>query len=1021
MMALPPPSVPHRPSPRHAGVGVLAAACGLGLLPSSAHAAGPFSQGSMTMTMALTGLGVLALVAGGLALAACRRRQSRNRDSLKGAATGGESRRLLDVLARIQGHYIARPSEPAGFEGLLQDILAMTESPYGVLRMNVADKKDIVVPPQTAVAWRDGLSIAQMEKTVLTDLDTPLAQALKSNRPQVGADVVDGVTVTYCALALVVGDRQVGALALANRHEGYPDTLLEYWLPVFNATAQILYALQQRRAREAAQQAALQTAEQHRMVLENMADGILILDADLIVRQINPATETLFGYTAERIIGQDGARLFAVQPAGGDDGFDKAAFAKRQSRFLNGGAETQGLHESGRIFPVELTVTPIIGDHDAAYVATIHDLTRQKTDAAALARSEHETRSILDNMADTFYRTDLEGRVVMVSRAVTSLLGYTQTELLGTRLADLYERAEDRNVFLKAMADNNGQVTDFRAPLIHRNGNMVWVSTNARYWRDADGTVKGVEGTTRDITERLVAERALAESERRFRAIVDHTFEWENWIDPDGKVVWVSSGVERVIGYAAAECLAMDGYPRALVHPDDRDAFDRALTQPEGSAREFRFLHRDGREVWGAMSWLAIADQNGADLGIRTSIRDITEAKAVETHFVQQAKLATLGETAAGLVHELSQPLNIIRLAAEGTLLKMDDTPLSPSEQHHQFSLIEGQARRMGEIIDHIRVFSRKDQDAVEYFNPLDAVTASVDLLTDQLRADGIDVIHDLPDVPCAIKGRQVQLEQVILNLLTNARDAIMERRTLHPDDPRADAVTVTGALREQGTRLHLSVDDTGLGFPPDHLDRAFEPFFTTKDVGLGTGLGLSVSFGIITGLSGRISATNTDEGARIDIELPCEQPTPTPQAPAKSSGGILPDAGQRHALVVDDEQEAAFAIATFVEGLGFRVSVSHDGEEAKEIFAADPADVVITDIRMPRCDGHSLIQSLRTEAPGLPVIAITGHFGNGNANDDAQRASPDYLLRKPVSLTDLRDALRELLQRIGPKDADAP
>ncbi|MBF0332382.1 MAG: hybrid sensor histidine kinase/response regulator, partial [Alphaproteobacteria bacterium] len=226
--------------------------------------------------------------------------------------------------------------------------------------------------------------------------------------------------------------------------------------------------------------------------------------------------------------------------------------------------------------------------------------------------------------------------------------------------------------------------------------------------------------------------------------------------------------------------------------------------------------------------------------------------------------------------------------------------------QKGQFELIAEQARRMGEIIDHIRIFSRADSGPVEVFDALGAVNMAVSLLRPQLQAEGIHIELDPSSRRCMVRGRPVQLEQVMVNLLTNAKDALRERLACRPHPPGLIRVGASCT----GETVLITVADNGTGIPANLIDRLFEPFFTTKEVGSGTGLGLSVSFGIVSSMDGQIKARNGREGAVFEVALPGARPcrptgragplrVPTPP-PAVSSGD------GRHVLVVDDEGQAA-------------------------------------------------------------------------------------------------------------------
>lgn len=922
---------------------------------------------------------------------------------------------MMETLARIQGRYIERLDETDPLDDILQDVLALTDSAYGVLRVGVGSTL-IFTEELRAVGWRNNRSFQHSGEAPLPPLEAASTKALEDGKPLIGDSHHLGRTMSFCAVPLSVGPERFGVIALANRDGGYTTRLLDRWAPVLTAVAHILHALHQRKIGDQARDALRHATRQQRLILDNMADGVLILSEALIVTHANKAGSTLFGFSGNELTGRNGKSLFDLREADRPDGLGVQQLDSASSRFLKHSAETTAIKKNGDKFPVEMQISRITQRDRPAYVLSLHDITKRQDDEKVLRQSEHETRTILDNMADTFYRTDLQGRIVIISKSVSMLLGLPPRTLLGRRMADLHENLDDRTTFHKELNARSGRLTDFQTSLRHKNGDRVWVSINARYCRDSQGVVTGIEGTIRDITSRLAAERALADNERKFRAIADYTFDWESWIGPDGELIWVSNGVEAITGHSTDDCHAMDDYPLPLVHPDDRAGVSGALCLDSGANHTFRILRRDGSALVGALAWRTISDSDGKPLGLRTSIHDITEMRQAEQHLVQQAKLATLGETAAGLAHELSQPLNIIRLSAEGTLLRLDDGQCSQDEQSHQFSVIESQAKRMGEIIDHIRVFSRKDTDETAMYAPLDAITAAMDLVEVQFRTAGVVLERTLCPQTGLVRGAQVQLEQVILNLLTNARDSILEKRRQgvgSGQDTGTDVISVTVETNAEG-HLVISVTDTGTGFPAAALDQVFEPFYTTKEVGEGTGLGLSVSADIIASLDGSIHASNTATGARIDVSLPLGEAVERArkQTAQKTHPATPVSDAERHILVVDDEPAAANALATFVESLGYRVSVGYDGMEAQEIFGADPADIVITDIRMPQCDGHELMRRLRDQAPALPIIVTTGHFADGQPDSGMATATPDAILRKPVSLEALRKALITIIEK---------
>ncbi|TAN78522.1 MAG: response regulator, partial [Magnetospirillum sp.] len=394
-------------------------------------------------------------------------------------------------------------------------------------------------------------------------------------------------------------------------------------------------------------------------------------------------------------------------------------------------------------------------------------------------------------------------------------------------------------------------------------------------------------------------------------------------------------------------------------------------------------------------------------------IRDITERTQMQEQMLQTAKLATLGEMAAGLVHELSQPLNIIRLAAEGALMLIERGKASPEWQAQQFQLVAEQSERAAEIIDDIRIFSRRDTSPVQIFDALQGIRTATDVLLGQLRPDGITLDLDLPVGTMPVRGRRVQLEQVVMNLLNNAHHALRDRKPDMPPDWNGHIDVLAKCDRDQ---LRIVISDNGPGISETIKSRIFEPFFTTKEAGRGTGLGLSVSFSLIAAMGGRLDLQGSPVGASFVISLPLDQksfdPSPPPPAPlCAPSSGTFADA---HILVVDDETAAADALAHYLRALGCRVSIAGTGQKAWELFSADPADVVITDLRMPAGNGEELVEKLRDFDPLLPIIIVTGHLGATERVADNLQDDRCAVLKKPVALGGLGDLIATFLQPPG-------
>lgn len=353
-----------------------------------------------------------------------------------------------------------------------------------------------------------------------------------------------------------------------------------------------------------------------------------------------------------------------------------------------------------------------------------------------------------------------------------------------------------------------------------------------------------------------------------FRAVADCTYDWESWHGTDGQLIWVNPAVERLTGYSVGECHAMADYPLALIEPGDRGQIESILAAARqgssGNDAEFRILHREGSIKWAAISWQPMFTERDGSLGFRTSVRDFTDRRVLreqlrlhaehleqlvqertarihqlERHRRQMERLAALGQLAAGVAHEINNPLAGLRNAFE--LIKEDLTP-----QHPHFDLLEAidrEIERIGSIVYQMyQLYGRAMQRPTE-FDFERAVGEVVSLLTRVARKRGVSLQTKTVGRLPAVTLPQGEVKQVLYNLMLNAIQA----------SPDGQAVQVR--IAADGEEIAIAIEDRGAGIPPDVLPRIFDPFFSTKTDAPhgGMGLGLSVSQSVIEALGGRI------------------------------------------------------------------------------------------------------------------------------------------------------------------------
>jgi two-component system, cell cycle sensor histidine kinase and response regulator CckA len=518
--------------------------------------------------------------------------------------------------------------------------------------------------------------------------------------------------------------------------------------------------------------------------------------------------------------------------------------------------------------------------------------------------------------------------------------------------------------------------------------------------------------------ERRRTEEALHESEERYRNLIE-VAPFAILVQSRGTVAFANPATaellgapnpEEVVGKDIGQFIQGEGMPAV-----DKTAGSTAEGLAITDFVEREILRFDGEPV--SVEAVSVPIVFLGEAAVLTILRDVTEHKRAEAQLIQAAKLATLGEMAAGITHELSQPLNIIRMTADGCLLRIGRGRASPEYQKKQFEILSDQARRMAEIIDYMHVFSRKDSGGMEPIDPVAVVRSTITLLDKPFRVDGIVLSTTLPRQCALVVGRAVQLEQVILNLLTNAHDSILDkRREMEKKTDWRGLVQVEVICNEDAGAVEIIVTDNGTGIPEDKLGQIFDPFFTSKEAGRGTGIGLSISSGIVSTMGGKIRAFNAEDGMRFEIHLPAatgdvRSAEPVPER-RDAEGTLSGDSSQqRHVLVVDDEPRAVEVMGDFLEELGYRVSTAGGGVEAYERFVVDPAEIVITDLRMPLGDGLQLMRRLAERAPRLPIIVVTGHMGRKGTPEQEFRRYAAEVLSKPVSLLALAEVMDRLMR----------
>ncbi len=536
---------------------------------------------------------------------------------------------------------------------------------------------------------------------------------------------------------------------------------------------------------------------------------------------------------------------------------------------------------------------------------------------------------------------------------------------------------------------------------------LRWMPRRVRTMRVAVEELKAAHALLESQYEELRRTQiTLRESEARFRALIENSSDFILLADSTGLVTYVSPSAERITGRPASEPTgALHG---DLVHEEDREiaqsAFERVLREPDRTVT-MRVRFRAGPAAW---IWVEGTARNMlADASVRAILvnyRDITDRMRLEEQLLQARKLESIGRLAGGLAHDFNNLLMGVLGNAELSLLRSE----AGAPVREQLEQIMEYSRRGAELTSQLLSFARKKVVQPRLVNVNELVQNTQSLL-ERLIGTHVEIVTKLTPELDAVEIDPSQLQQVLVNLATNARDAMPGGGTLTiatghvalPAQGRA-----WGALREY---VALVVSDTGTGMDEETRGKIFEPFFTTKEVGRGTGLGLSTCHGIVSQAGGHIDVTSKPgQGTTFRVHLPrVRQPASRVSAPPEQR---VPRRGSETVLLVDDNPAALQATADLLRHLGHTVLLAASGPEALVVAERHPGELhaVISDIVMPKMSGPELVERLRVLRPNLRVLYVSAH---GALREPFTSKAGTLFLQKPFDTAALSAALGELFR----------
>jgi two-component system cell cycle sensor histidine kinase/response regulator CckA len=515
-----------------------------------------------------------------------------------------------------------------------------------------------------------------------------------------------------------------------------------------------------------------------------------------------------------------------------------------------------------------------------------------------------------------------------------------------------------------------------------------------------------------ELESRRAAEAELQRASQVLAAVVDSSPVPTQVIGADRKVMVWNPASEKVFGWTAAEVVGHE-LPVEMTPEDDRvpsaERIRRTMAGRTVRGDRVRRLTRDGREVWADMYAGPLHGPDGRPIGIAGQLVDVTDRVAMEGSLIQAAKMEAIGGLAGGIAHDFNNILTAIRGHAE--LVRASLSNASPEDRADLDEIIQAADRAAG-LTRQLLAFARRTELEPRVLDPAEVVRSFAPMLS-RLMGEDVRLVLDLTAGTGRIKTDPIQLEQVILNLAVNARDAMPSGGELRIAMADAEIDAAEAAVHpdaKPGPYVEITVADTGTGISKELQGRIFEPFFTTKEPGKGTGMGLATVFGIVKMSDGWIDLrSEPGRGATFRLYFPRVEPSPEAGGEAAAAGAVA--GGSETILLVEDD----VAVRTFsrrcLADLGYRVIEATGGQHALRVARAHdgPIDLLLSDVVMPGLHGPELAARLAKQRPGIRIVLCSGYAGGEIA---AAGGSGAAYLAKPYSVEALARVVRATLDR---------
>jgi len=753
----------------------------------------------------------------------------------------------------------------------------------------------------------------------------------------------------------------------------------------------------------------------YRHLLEEAREGVVaVVDEHLVFA--NPAVMKMFGLTRdEEWVGKRFFDFVAPESRPNLPAMrgERAPVSASPERY-----EVVALSADGSRFDMEITPAAMTYQGRAATQAILRDVTDRKRAEQALKESEESYRVLVQTAQHGIINIDAESTILFVNPATEKIFGYAAADLLGRKLTMLMPESH-RHVH--KMGIERYRKTGVRhlnwealqLPGLHRNGREVPLEVSfGEVHRNGQ---RFFTGTVRDVTEREHALEALRQSEEKFRSIFDFATLGIYQSRRDGSLVTANATLAAMLGYDSPEELMRKNLFEIYADPEvRRTLLERYGDAEEGQGLELLWKKKDGSPIWVELHFHAVKDTGGAGHYFEGFVHDITERRnseaekrRLEGQLIQSQKMEAVGQLAGGIAHDFNNLLTAIAGYSELLLgeLPPDDPRRSYAEE------IRRAGERAANLTQQLLAFSRQQLLEPKVFD-VNGVVTGIETMFRRLLGEHIELRTRKASDLWRVKADPGQIEQAVVNLAINARDAMPDGGTLMIETANAwldDAYSQTHMPAQAGAYAMIAVSDTGIGMTPEVKARLFEPFFTTKERGKGTGLGLSTTYGIVKQSGGYIWCySELGRGTTFKVYLPraedamAEAPAPPPPAAHPGSETVL---------LVEDEPEVRSLVQRILKMQGYTVVTAANPDEAIAIAREfkGKIEMMVTDVVMPGMSGRQLAERLARSRPEMRVLFVSGYTDDAVVRHGVIDQGTAFL-QKPFTPTVLARKVREVL-----------